>query len=97
MEDDAVRSLRASPVNTCSKDRTSIEDFEIIKPISRGAYGRVFLARKRATGDLFAIKVSVPITVRWMTHEEWNLHPSRSNYSSTFPINYSSQLPPEAS
>ncbi|CAK9311223.1 unnamed protein product [Citrullus colocynthis] len=56
VEDDTVRSLRASPVNT-SKDRTSIEDFEIIKPISRGAYGRVFLARKRATGDLFAIKV----------------------------------------
>ncbi|KAA0055133.1 putative serine/threonine protein kinase IRE [Cucumis melo var. makuwa] len=57
VEDDTVRSLRASPVNKCSKDRTSIEDFEIIKPISRGAYGRVFLARKRATGDLFAIKV----------------------------------------
>ncbi|KAJ1391160.1 Protein kinase domain, partial [Sesbania bispinosa] len=57
VEDDTVRSLRASPINTCSKDRTSIEDFEIIKPISRGAFGRVFLARKRATGDLFAIKV----------------------------------------
>ncbi|MED6151724.1 hypothetical protein PIB30_085112 [Stylosanthes scabra] len=57
VEDDAVRSLRASPINPCSKDRTSIEDFEIIKPISRGAFGRVFLARKRATGDLFAIKV----------------------------------------
>ncbi|KAK6926364.1 Protein kinase domain, partial [Dillenia turbinata] len=57
VEDDAVRSLRASPSNPCSKDRTSIEDFEIIKPISRGAFGRVFLARKRATGDLFAIKV----------------------------------------
>ncbi|EES16404.1 probable serine/threonine protein kinase IRE isoform X2 [Sorghum bicolor] len=39
------------------KDRTSIEDFEIIKPISRGAFGRVFLAKKRVTGDLFAIKV----------------------------------------
>ncbi|CAL1405176.1 unnamed protein product [Linum trigynum] len=57
VEEDTHRSLRASPMNTCSKDRTSIEDFEIIKPISRGAYGRVFLARKRATGDLFAIKV----------------------------------------
>ncbi|KAF5480281.1 hypothetical protein F2P56_001043 [Juglans regia] len=57
MEDDTVRSLRASPIDPCSKDRTSIEDFEIIKPISRGAFGRVFLARKRATGDLFAIKV----------------------------------------
>ncbi|GAB2225418.1 hypothetical protein Droror1_Dr00006210 [Drosera rotundifolia] len=39
------------------KDRTSIDDFEIIKPISRGAFGRVFLAKKRTTGDLFAIKV----------------------------------------
>ncbi|KAI4332032.1 hypothetical protein L6164_016973 [Bauhinia variegata] len=57
VEDDAIRSLRASPMNACSKDRTSIEDFEIIKPISRGAFGRVFLARKRSTGDLFAIKV----------------------------------------
>ncbi|XP_010550576.1 PREDICTED: probable serine/threonine protein kinase IRE [Tarenaya hassleriana] len=57
VDEDTVRSLRASPLNPRAKDRTSIEDFEIIKPISRGAFGRVFLARKRATGDLFAIKV----------------------------------------
>ncbi|WOL11523.1 putative serine/threonine protein kinase IRE isoform X1 [Canna indica] len=44
-------------LGTKFKDRTSIEDFEIIKPISRGAFGRVFLAKKRITGDLFAIKV----------------------------------------
>ena len=55
LEDD-VRSVRTSPIHS-SKDRTSIDDFEIIKPISRGAFGRVFLAKKRATGDLFAIKV----------------------------------------
>nr|XP_016478233.1 PREDICTED: probable serine/threonine protein kinase IREH1 isoform X1 [Nicotiana tabacum] len=55
LEDDVVRSLRTSPIH--SKDRTSIDDFEIIKPISRGAFGRVFLAKKRATGDFFAIKV----------------------------------------
>ena len=35
----------------------SIDDFEVLKPISRGAFGRVYLARKRTTGDLFAIKV----------------------------------------
>lgn len=35
----------------------SIDDFEILKPISRGAFGRVYLARKRGTGDLYAIKV----------------------------------------
>ncbi|EOY21408.1 Kinase superfamily protein isoform 8, partial [Theobroma cacao] len=56
LEDDVVRSLRTSP-NHSSRDRTTIDDFEIIKPISRGAFGRVFLAKKRTTGDLFAIKV----------------------------------------
>ncbi|KAK1371052.1 putative serine/threonine protein kinase IREH1 [Heracleum sosnowskyi] len=56
LDDDVVRSLRTSPIHS-SKDRTSIDDFEIIKPISRGAFGRVFLAKKRTTGDLFAIKV----------------------------------------
>jgi len=37
--------------------KVKFEDFEIIKPISRGAYGRVYLARKKKTGDIFAIKV----------------------------------------
>ncbi|KAJ3181270.1 hypothetical protein HDU87_001401 [Geranomyces variabilis] len=35
----------------------SIRDFEIIKPISRGAFGKVYLARKRTTQDMYAIKV----------------------------------------
>ena len=39
----------------------SIDDFEILKPISRGAFGRVYLARKRATGDLYAIKVGLVV------------------------------------
>lgn len=36
---------------------SSIKDFDIIKPISKGAFGSVFLAKKKATGDYFAIKV----------------------------------------
>lgn len=35
----------------------SIKDFEIIKPISKGAFGSVYLAKKRSTGDYYAIKV----------------------------------------
>lgn len=35
----------------------SIRDYDIIKPISKGAYGSVYLARKKLTGDYFAIKV----------------------------------------
>ncbi|KAL8514409.1 hypothetical protein ACS0TY_013500 [Phlomoides rotata] len=50
-------STTSTPSHPAHKDRTSIDDFDIIKPISRGAYGKVFMARKRTTGDLFAIKV----------------------------------------
>ena len=35
----------------------SIRDFDVLKRISKGGFGRVYLARKRTTGDLFAIKV----------------------------------------
>lgn len=57
MEDDTFQSSKSTPIHQSYRDRTTIDDFEIIKPISRGAFGRVFLSRKRATGDLFAIKV----------------------------------------
>ncbi len=36
--------------------QTSIKDFEIIKPISRGAFGSVYLGKKRSTGDYYAVK-----------------------------------------
>ena len=35
----------------------SIKDFEIIKPISKGAFGSVYLSKKKTTGDYFAVKV----------------------------------------
>lgn len=35
----------------------SIKDFEIIKPISKGAFGSVYLSKKKSTGDYYAIKV----------------------------------------
>lgn len=35
----------------------SIEDFAVLKPISRGAFGKVYLARKKSNARLYAIKV----------------------------------------
>ncbi|XP_024248576.1 serine/threonine-protein kinase greatwall isoform X2 [Oncorhynchus tshawytscha] len=35
----------------------SIEDFVVLKPISRGAFGKVYLARKKSNARLYAIKV----------------------------------------
>ncbi|TVU45406.1 hypothetical protein EJB05_04893 [Eragrostis curvula] len=55
-QDDVVRSLQAN-LACPDKDRTSIDDFELIKPIRSWAYGHIFLAKKRTTGDLFAVKV----------------------------------------
>ncbi|XP_035541728.1 probable serine/threonine protein kinase IRE4 isoform X3 [Juglans regia] len=56
--DNASQStVETTALHFMHKERTSIDDFEIIKPISRGAFGKVFLARKRTTGDFFAIKV----------------------------------------
>ena len=49
------RQSSAAPVSRASP--TSIKDFEVIKPISKGAFGSVFLAKKKATGDYYAIKV----------------------------------------
>ena len=37
---------------------TTIADFRFIKKISRGAFASVFLAQKKTTGDIFAIKVT---------------------------------------
>lgn len=34
-----------------------MDDYEILKPISKGAFGRVYLARQCETGELYAIKV----------------------------------------
>jgi len=45
------------PTAPIARTTTSIKDFDIIKPISKGAFGSVFLAKKKATGDYFAIKV----------------------------------------
>ncbi|KAJ2745695.1 rim15, signal transduction response regulator [Coemansia sp. BCRC 34301] len=35
----------------------SIHDFVVLKPISKGAYGSVFLAKKRTIGEYYAIKI----------------------------------------
>jgi len=40
-----------------STRRPCVGDFEIIKPITKGGFARVYLAKKNVTGDYFAVKV----------------------------------------
>ena len=69
-QDDAASGLSASPsANLALSPRipaavpssrtkvSSIKDFKVIKPISKGAFGSVYLAKKITTGDYYAIKV----------------------------------------
>ncbi|KAL3674646.1 hypothetical protein V7S43_000586 [Phytophthora oleae] len=53
---DGLRAPRRSSLKPVSY-RVSIRDFRIVKPISKGAFGKVYLARKKTTGDQYAIKV----------------------------------------
>ncbi|KAA8499559.1 putative serine/threonine protein kinase IRE4 [Porphyridium purpureum] len=50
---DRYRGGALSSATSCPEFR----DFKVLKPISRGAFGRVYLARKKKTNDLFALKV----------------------------------------
>ena len=54
-----LRTTRVSGSDRTSNspDKISITDFFFVKRVSAGAYARVFLGRKKKTGDLFAIKV----------------------------------------
>eukprot|EP00301_Raphidiophrys_heterophryoidea_P006284 c12551_g1_i2.p1 GENE.c12551_g1_i2~~c12551_g1_i2.p1 ORF type:complete len:412 (-),score=141.37 c12551_g1_i2:140-1291(-) len=56
-----VRSASVASLSESSsslKVRTlNFDDFEKIKPISQGGYGRVILASKKKTGDLYALKI----------------------------------------
>lgn len=44
-------------VPNSAPEHPSINDYKILKPISKGAFGSVYLAQKRTTGDYFAIKI----------------------------------------
>ncbi|KAL5981569.1 hypothetical protein ACLOJK_015631 [Asimina triloba] len=57
LADYTSQSITSTPLHPTHRERTSIDDFDILKPISKGAFGKIFLARKRTTGDLFAIKI----------------------------------------
>ena len=52
-----IRSKKLRNVRPTVSTTVTIEDFELIKPISKGAFGKVFLAKKKNTSFYYAIKV----------------------------------------
>ena len=58
VSDDSSRSLNRSGSNSSSLRIPKICDFDIIKPISRGAFGKVFLCNSKKLPDKkLAVKV----------------------------------------
>ena len=49
-------SAQSAP--TAAFGSLDIQDFTMLKPISRGSFGRVYLAQKNTTLDKYAIKVT---------------------------------------
>ena len=56
-EREILRKTRLSGNAQTNINQATIADFDIIKRISSGAYARVFLVRKKKTGDIYALKV----------------------------------------
>ncbi|EAX84361.1 AGC family protein kinase [Trichomonas vaginalis G3] len=56
----ATRASRKGSITSNSK--ITIADFEFVKRISSGAFATVFIAKKKLTGDIYAIK-AIPKTV----------------------------------
>ncbi|XP_047424397.1 serine/threonine-protein kinase greatwall isoform X2 [Mugil cephalus] len=56
---DAEEKHNANPneKSTNAPKAPTIDDFVVLKPISRGAFGKVYLARKKCNARLYAIKV----------------------------------------
>eukprot|EP01090_Pellita_catalonica_P015224 TRINITY_DN4070_c0_g1_i5.p1 TRINITY_DN4070_c0_g1~~TRINITY_DN4070_c0_g1_i5.p1 ORF type:complete len:453 (+),score=69.34 TRINITY_DN4070_c0_g1_i5:408-1766(+) len=53
----AQKTVRPTVPRKTGSKRPSINDFEIVKPISRGSFGSVLLGKRKTTGELYAIKV----------------------------------------
>jgi len=53
--DSALDEAQTHKVN--KKKEAGIEDFDFLKKLGQGAYGRIYLVRRKATGDKYAMKI----------------------------------------
>ena len=49
--------IKYTNMTSTRQQRIGINDFEFLKMISKGAFGRVWLVRRKATGDIYAMKI----------------------------------------
>ena len=52
-----ILSLAPDIRNFKRRNKVGIEDFDFIKLLGQGAYGKIYLVQKKATGDRYAMKI----------------------------------------
>eukprot|EP00116_Pleurobrachia_bachei_P001407 sb/3461669/ len=53
----SIAKMCLSEARKHNKAKTSMQDFVIVKPISKGAYGKVYLAKRKGKPEHYAVKV----------------------------------------
>ncbi|CAN1277255.1 Serine/threonine-protein kinase AtPK2/AtPK19 [Linum perenne] len=57
LQDESVKELQKSDVVENARSVVGIEDFEVLKVVGQGAFGKVFQVRKNGTSEIYAMKV----------------------------------------
>ena len=64
--------LTSSPTRSPSGRKIKLEDFTMVGPIGRGAYGEVVLVKKKINGQLYAMKVIDKLFLKKVCYHETN-------------------------
>ncbi|KAL6954911.1 non-specific serine,threonine protein kinase [Sarracenia purpurea var. burkii] len=72
VNDSIVEESRECAVyNSLEAHRVGLEDFEIMKLVGQGAFGKVFQVRKRCTSEIYAMKVMRKDKIMEKNHAEY--------------------------
>lgn len=71
-EDSAVKEALANVDNKCLKPNSvGLEDFEVMKLVGQGAFGKVFQVRQKGTSEVYAMKVMRKDKIMEKNHAEY--------------------------